>query len=118
MGRRIRRSMSLTDAAPVPATVLPMLHVSIVLDFPEIESDLDFETRIGGRRLPDFFQDLSLGFGNCSYACDFYGAGDGTGSGAGSRRYEELEGSYLGGGYDGLGYGQGRTERDFTGSPR
>jgi hypothetical protein len=118
MGRRSRKLMAMADVVPAPAKVLPVLHVSFALDLPEIESDLDLETRIWGRRLPDLLQDLSLSLGNSSYAREFYGAGEGTGSGAGSRRYEELEGSYLGGGYDGLGYGQGRTERDFTGSPR
>jgi hypothetical protein len=118
MGRRVRKVIALTNIVPAPATAFPVLHVAFALDFPEIESDLDLETRIGGRRFPDLFHDLSLGFGSFSYAQDFYGAGDGTGSGAGSRRYEELEGSYLGGGYDGRGYGQSRAQRDFTGSPR
>lgn len=89
-----------------------------LLLFPDSEFEIAVEASDIGGSPPELLRDLSLGVGGRGYARDFYGADDGAGAGAGSRRYEELEGGYLAGGYNGLDYGQDRAQRDFTGSPR
>ena len=52
------------------------------------------------------------------YEREFYGVNEGRGSGAGSRRYSEIDQGYMGGEYAGGEYGGPRSQRSFGGGPR
>jgi len=56
--------------------------------------------------------------GDRGYEREFYGANEGRGSGAGSRRYPEIRQGYMGGEHAGGEYGTPREERDYRGAPR
>jgi hypothetical protein len=69
--------------------------------------------RVGSRRAGSAFDPYRRTRSD-GYESDFFGAGDGRGAGAGSRRYREIGDGPFGGGESGA-YGLDRASRDYAG---